>query len=782
MEGGIKQFPLDPLTEREMDILHRMAERLSDREIAQEFVLSLNTVKWHNRQIYSKLAVGSRSKAVAKAREHGLLKDRQDRSTPPAIAIPRHNLPVQITTFIGRKSEIAELTQLLNEAHLLSLTGPGGVGKTRLALKIAAGSLDDFKDGVYFVDLASIGPPELLAKTIAGAIGIMETPEHSMGDSLKEYLRHKRMLLLLDNFEHIIEAASFVGDLLSTAPGLRILVTSREALRIYGEREYPVQPMELPDLNGVDSLADFSHVEAVALFSQRAQAAKLDFEINDEDIPAIAEICRRLDGLPLAIELAAARVRLFSPGALLGQMQDRFTELQSDLRGQPARHRTLGSAIGWSYDLLDEAEKKLFARLSVFQGGRTIEAVEAICSDDLAIDILDGLESLLNKNLLRLDVGPEGEPRFVMLETIHEFARNQLETFGETEVLRSRHAEYFTRLVEHAEPHTRGGGDQMRWLHRLEADHENLRTAYAWSNTGGDVELAYRLVGALGYFWWRQGWYAEGKQWTTRAMDESADATASIRASVLNARSIVHHYLNELDQAKRTYRKALALYREMKSQRNIGWTLAHLSYQSLGRRDEYEQAVSLAEDGLTLLLEINDQPGVAFAFNILGELARVQGDFARAKDAYIKCLEIAREIGDRMRESFQLINLAFIAQNDGDPEGAQVLVQQSLTIGLEIGHIVLTADKFSALAGTAVALNDPKRAACLYGAADRLYERRGYIPQAADLPEFERDKSTVREQLGEETFEEQWSLGWAMALEEAIAFALGDDKHNQEVD
>ena len=725
------------------------------------------------------MAVGSRSQAVAIARENGILEDRRETTPSATIVLPRHNLPVQITTFIGRENAIDELTSLLAEVHLLTLTGPGGVGKTRLALQIATAVVDDFSDGVFLVDLAAINQPELLAKTSANAIGVMESPDHNIKDTLEEYFQRSRMLLLLDNFEHIIEAAPFIGEILSSAPNLRIMVTSREALRIYGEREYLVHPLNLPKLNGTESVIEFSQVEAVALFLQRVQTAKSDFEITDEDIPTIAEICRRLDGLPLAIELAAARIRLFTPGALLAHMGGRFTALHNDRRGQPARHRTLASAIRWSYDLLDDSDKKLFARLSVFQGGRSIEAVEAVCVADLSIDVLDGLESLLNKNLLHLEEGPEGEPRFVMLETIHEFARDQLDNMGETAQVRSRHAEFFTRLAERADPYTRGGPDQMRWLRRLEAEHDNLRTAYAWSNPDEELDLALRLVGALGFFWWRLGLYAEGLQWTTWAMDKSADAPTPIRANILHAASIVHHYLNEHDDAKQMFLRALALYRELKSQHDIGWTLAHMSYSSIGRRDEYEQAISLAEEGLALLLEINDQPGVAHAFNVLGELARLQGDLSRAKEAYIKCLDIYREIGDRMRETFQLINLAFIAQNEGNHAEAQVLVQQSITIGLEIGHIVLTADKFSALAGTAAAQNDPKRAARLYGAADRLYETGGFIPQAADIVEFERDKSMVREQLNAEAYKVAWSKGWEMSLEEGIAYALGDEQEQQ---
>ena len=395
---------LEPLTWREQDVLSLLAERHTDREIAQALGVELTTVKWYNKQLYSKLGVGSRYQAVAKAEEYGLL----DEPTRDPIVIgisSKSNLPVQITSFVGRATELADVKRLVGETHLLTLTGPAGAGKTRLATQAASELVDAdaFKDGIFFIDLAPIKQPEMVADTIAGTLGVQRAAGQPIYKSLAIYLGNKHSLLLLDNFEHVIEAVPLVGDLLSAAPDLKILTTSREALRLYGEQEYPVPPLGLPDLSNPESLAAVTDYEAVALFIQRAQAVKPDFAIPAEDAPVLAEICVRLDGLPLAIELAAAQVKLFNPPALLGQLESRLTAFQQGPRGLPVRQRTLRGAINWSYELLEDAEKTLFARLSVFQGGCTIEAVQAVCCHDLLIDALDGLASLLNKNLLRHD-------------------------------------------------------------------------------------------------------------------------------------------------------------------------------------------------------------------------------------------------------------------------------------------------------------------------------------------------------------------------------------------
>ena len=523
--------PIEPVSEREKEILRLLAEGLTNREIADRLYLSNETVKWYNKQIYGKLGVSNRTQAAAKAQEFGLQKDQQPESAT-RVARPKHNLPALLTSFVGRRREIDEISSLLEASRLLTLTGPAGTGKTRLALQVATQVVEDFADGVYLVELAPLKDPALVADTVARILGLTNATEQNITEALANYLGNKELLLVLDNFEHLLEAASLASDLLSAAPNLRVLTTSREALGLYGEQEYLVPPLGLPDLSDPVSPSSLTDHEAVALFMQRAQAVVPDFALTDEDAPGVAEICVRLDGLPLAIELAAARVKLFGPQALRNQIESRLTTLGDGPRGLPERQRTLRGAIDWSYELLDDAEKKLFTRLSVFQGGRTIEAVEEVCCDDLSINVLEGLASLLNKNLLRQEEGPEGEPRFTMLETIHEYALERLRDGGEAEDMHRRHAEYFTALAERAEPYMRGGREQMRWLWRLDADHDNLRAMYKWAIDSDVVELGLRLVGALGYFWWRQGHYSEGQRWSARALEVIESASMAVRASV----------------------------------------------------------------------------------------------------------------------------------------------------------------------------------------------------------------------------------------------------------
>jgi non-specific serine/threonine protein kinase len=359
-----------------------------------------------------------------------------------------------------------------------------------------------------------------------------------------------------------------------------------------------------------------------------------------------------------------------------------------------------------------------------------------------------------------------------MLETIHEYARERLQDSGEAVETHRRHADYFSALAESAEPHTRGGPEQIRWFWRLEAEHNNLRAMYRWSMESGEVELGLRLVGALGYFWWRQGHFAEGQQWIDRALELIEGASLPVRASVYSSAGIVFSYLYEPASGKRVLLAALALYRDLGARRQIGWALFHLAMLSAGQPDEYEDAVAHCEEALAILREADDKSGIAQALNGLGELARLQGNLPRAKEAYEEALSVARENGDGLRESMLLINLGFIALHEGDAEGAQTMMKESLTLELEIGHTAYTADKLSALTGAAVALGQPERAARLNGAAEALYEGQGHLPQATDIPEFERYQAAAREQLDEVAFETAWAEGRAMNFDEAIVYAL----------
>jgi predicted ATPase len=408
----------------------------------------------------------------------------------------RNNLPLQPTALVGREKEVSEVCDLLGgeETRLLTLTGPGGTGKTRLALQAAADLLDDFPDGTFFVPLATLTEPELFFSAVAETLGVRETAEQTLGESLKDYLSERRMLLVLDNFEQVLGAAPAVTELLAGAPELNVLATSRAPLGLYGEHEYAVPPLSVPDVRHLPDLKTLSQYEAVRLFIERAKSAKVDFEVTDENAPAVAEICVRLDGLPLAIELAAARIKMLPPKAMLQRLGNRLKLLTGGARDLPERQRTLRATIEWSFALLEEGEQVLFGRLAVFSGGRTLEAIEVICDPegDLPLDAFEGISSLLDKSLLRQEEGPNEEPRFVMLETVHEFAREKLGQSGEAEEIKWVHAEYFLTLAEEAYPQLKGA-NQLEWLDRLEAEHDNLRAALTWALERQEADVALRL-------------------------------------------------------------------------------------------------------------------------------------------------------------------------------------------------------------------------------------------------------------------------------------------------
>src|SRR5688572_13755648 len=433
----------------------------------------------------------------------------------------RNNLPLQPTPLVGREKEVSEVCDLVRgeETRLLTLTGPGGIGKTRLALQAAADLLEDFPDGTYLMLLATLTEAELFLPAVAETLGVRETGEQPLDESLKDYLHERRLLLVLDNFEQVLEAAPTVTELLAVAPGLKVLATSRAPLGLYGEHVYPVPPLTLPDLKRPPPLERLTQYEAVGLFLERARALKPDFEVTNESAPAVAEICVRLDGLPLAIELAAARIKMLPPKAILQRLTSRLKLLTGGARDLPERQRTLRATIEWSHALLDEGEQLLFGRLAVFAGGRALEAIEAICDaeGDLPVDAFEGVSSLVDKSLLGQEEGPNGEPRFVMLETIHEFAREKLQGSGEAEQIKRVHAEYFLTLAEEAFPELRGP-DQLEWLERLEAEHDNIRTALSWALEGKEVEVALRLGGALSWFWSMRGYYGEGRRWLEEAL------------------------------------------------------------------------------------------------------------------------------------------------------------------------------------------------------------------------------------------------------------------------
>lgn len=768
MVSSKQQAQYEGLSERAVEILGLLAEGLSDREIAERLVMTINTVKWYNRQIYSILGVGSRTQAIARARELQLL-EKDDDTAPSVKSIAftsRHNLPPETTRFVGRTREMADIKRLIETAHLMTLVGPPGTGKTRLALHAAHDLLDHFRDGVYFISLAPILNPALVMSTIASAIGVNETHGQPMIETLKHVLARSQMLLILDNFEHLLSAATQISELLSAAPSLKVLATSREPLHLYGEQEYAVPPLELPDPEHFDPQS-LTSCESTALFLQQARSVRSDFEPNGENALDIAKICVRLEGLPLAIELAAARSKLLTPRALLTRLSSRLDTLTGGAQDLPTRQKTLRNTIEWSYNLLDEGEKILFARLAIFQGSSSLEAIEAICGPDLPIDVFDGLESLVNKSLIQQKDMPGGESRFVMLETLHEYAWERLRESQEAPVMHRRHAEYFVDLAERAEPELRYA-KQWHWFRLLEAEHENLRAVLKWSLNEGDITLGVRLAGALYLFWYACGYHAEGREWNEQLLARLGDVPIVYHARLLIGAGHIA-FLYDLEVAKHYFERALHISRELGDSLSTAWALVFMGYAMIG---DMETAVATTEEGLSLFRQLNHKPGIAQALNVIGEITSFSGDDERAKRAYEECLAISQETGETRRIRFIFGNLIFLAQHEGDYARARQLAEQGLRLALEMNNKLDIADSLAGLAGVMGATGQAEQAARLLGAWEAALERMGAVSQPVDKQEHDQNITTVRSLLEDRVVEKAWAEGRAMSLEQAVAFAL----------
>jgi predicted ATPase/DNA-binding CsgD family transcriptional regulator len=606
-----------------------------------------------------------------------------------------YNLPAQLTSLIGREQELQAVCSHLRqpEVRLVTLTGPGGVGKTRLAMQVAADLLDAFADGVCFVPLAPISDPDLVPPTIAQTLGLKEPGDQSLLDLLKASLQDKSLLLLLDNFEQVLAAVPWLADLLAERPSLKVLVTSRAVLHIRGEHEFPVPSLALPDFTHLPESDALSQYAAVALFLERARTVKLDFQLTPANTRPIAEICIRLDGLPLAIELAAARIKLLPPQALLARLRHRLQVLTSSAQDAPVRQQTLRNTLAWSYDLLDAREQQLFRRLSVFVGGCTLEAVEGLYTalGELPADVLDGMTSLLDKSLLQQMEQDGEQPRLVILETIREYGLETLAASGEMERTHQAHASYYLALAEQAELEL-GGPQQAPWLDRLEREHDNLRAALSWSlepaedeKAGQRSEIASRLGGALYLFWWTHGHWSEGRTFLERALTASEGVPAPIQAKALYAAASLSFIQSHYERAEALTSKSLPLYRELGDQRGIAlslWVLGNIAWV----RSDPATARSLLEEALALFKEVDDQEYAAYSLFSLGLLASSQGEYARAHALYEEGLAFFREIEHKRGIAHSLSQLAqALFDSQADQANVRPLVEECLALSREVG-------------------------------------------------------------------------------------------------
>jgi predicted ATPase/class 3 adenylate cyclase len=696
-----------------------------------------------------------------------------------------NNLPTQVTSFLGREEAVREITALLAQVRLLTLTGPAGTGKTRLALRVAASVMDRFPDGVFFVPLGSIAEVELVVPTIAREVGLPDRGGSRPMERLTAHLRDRRALLVLDNFEQVLGAAPLIGELLAGVATISVLATSRSPLHVYGEHEYGVPPLEVPDPRHLPALDKLSQYESVALFIDRARAAVPTFMVRSENAPAIAEICYRLDGLPLAIELAAARVKLLTPQAILARLAQSTTLLSGGARDLPARQQTLRGAIDWSYDLLDDGDRKLFAGFAIFVGGAGLEAVEAVC-DDPELDVLDHLASLVDKSLARRGETADGEPRFSMLETIRDYALEKLRDSGRHAEIAERHATWYLELAERAADAIMGA-DKRRWLDTLDVEHENLRAATTWATDAGRAEMAMRLVSALWRFWQMRGYLKEGLERTRAALAmPGAVELREGRARALDAAGGLAYWIGDGDVATAFYEQELALRRELGDRAGEAWVLYSLSftytYNDSARsakgdidKERLQRALDLVSEAVRIYDEIGDRAGRAQALwaesNVLWALDPETNDevFHEARRTAREALGLFREIGDSFMIGWTCYTLALTAIRVHELDEARALLSEAIRIFDDAGDVtgyVLVLDGFAAIAFDE---EDWERAARLSGAVSTLERRTGtgLAPLNRFLLRFEPDR--LRDDPATAA---TWAEGERMTTPEAIAYAL----------
>jgi len=726
-----------------------------------------------------------------------------------------NNLPLQLTGFVGREREMAEVERLLGTSRLLTLTGTGGCGKTRLALQVAADLLEEYPDGVWFVDLAPLSDSELVAQAVAFTLGLRDVPGEPILSTLRNYLKARHVLLVLDNCEHLLDACATLADaLLRSCPKVLLLTTSREALGISGETAYRVPSLSLPDPRQLPPLASMSQYEAVRLFVERAVAVQPSFAVNDQNAPAVAKVCWRLDGMPLAIELAAARVRGLGVEQLAARLDDRFRLLTGGSRTALRRQQTLRAAIDWSHDLLPEADKALLCRLAVFAGGWTLEAAEAVCAGGVVEsgEVIDLLLRLVDRSLVVADT--ERYPvRYRLLETIRQYAGEKLFESGDSASVRDRHLEWYLALAERAASHMRSGDDQLTWLERAEQEHDNLRAVLVWSLARDeDAGTALRLAASVGEFWP----LTETRERLGPVLARSGGEPAA-RLEALWLVAIAESLAGQWHRARELREGALALARELGDRRLIARALTSLSHVASDRGD-YAEARPLREEALGIAREVADRGITAWVLLHLSMLLYLQGDYAASRPLAEEGLAISRDLADSTSASLQLLILGNLVLGEGDLRLARALAEESVTLGKKAESAVAVSfglgllgdvaraeadyalaealhrdslatfqqltvggdglrTTYSALrlAGIWVVRGRARQAARLYGAVHGWLGLMGILVPWLPPRGYLQDETDAREALGEEAFGQAWAEGKAMTLVEAVEYALQDE-------
>ena len=751
--------------------------------------------------------------------EHLFQLDAADRPTefPALQSLPalQNNLPIQVTSFVGRERQLTEAKQKLEAARLLTLIGPGGTGKTRLSLQLAEDLLSSFKDGVWFIELAPITEPSLVLQAVAKVFDVREQPGLPITELVLNYLRDKHLLLILDNCEHLIEACARLADqFLHASPNLKIIASSREALGINGETIYQVPSLVLPDPSDITRQALLGS-ESIQLFLDRASAVNSKFSLTEKNASSVAQICHRLDGIPLAIELAAARITVFSAEQIGARLEDRFKLLTGGSRTALPRQQTLRALIDWSYDILSEDEQKLFRRLSIFAGGWSFETAEAIFSD---LNVLDLLTNLINKSLVGVEESAETRYRF--LETVRQYARDKLLESGEGDHVRNQHLAYFLELAETAETHLEGFG-YLEWAAKLSYEYDNIRAALEWA-LAKDIEAALRLVGSLPFFWFTKGYSVEGYRWAQEVLEQATAYTSSnpemgnkflaAHARAYLALSRIATDLGDNEVVCSTASESIALARKSGDRQTLAYAIALLS-NGKANLGEVEEAYKLAQESLAIAREAGDGPALGYALVTMGELtaialqdfekslaygeeaiayseaggnrwgssmtifglgyfARSIGDYEQARSRFRACLPVFIEFGDKHRINMIQSELAHIEREQGQFKQAIPMYRETILEWQRLGHRAAIAHQLECFAFIAKAQEQPERAAKLFGAAEALREKINIAMTPQERIQYDREIADLRSNMDEKSFAAHWADGHRMTIDRIIKFAL----------
>lgn len=744
-------YRAEDLKEREIEIIQLMADGSSNQQIADKLYITLNTVRWYNKQIYSKFGVNSRIKVVNLAREWGVLDNTPKFKTSPLVN-SMHNLPVQINLFIGRKDDFVQVQRLLTSKRLLTLTGTAGIGKTRFAVELAKRVLDDYEDGVCFVSLASLNDSALMPKSVATHLKLSENPKQSPVETVTAHLANQNLLLILDNFEHVMDAAEFVQTWLMACPDITILITSREILHWQGEQVYQLQPLAEPNLS-LTNTEELKQNEAVTLFLERARSSQSNWASTSTDIHIVGQICAYLEGLPLAIELAAARSNIFSPHAMLEQLTQRLRFLVSGPYDLPERQRSLRNALAWSFDLLNDTEKLLFIRLGIFKGGFSLESIEKICLEHLKISVVEGIASLLHKSLLDVYEDVNTEPRFYMLETMREYAYEKLAESDEFNDMQKHHAEYYLDLAERAYQE-RNTQRQRYWLNHANTEIDNLRSSFAYLYQSNHAEQGLRILSGLYWFFMRSGYLVEAVDWYGKFLALDSIVPSATKAHALLFYGHMTRRMGKVEEACSLHQSALSFARDSQDDRLIGMALGFLAVYDNLVLEEGQTAFDLAYEARQHFNQVNDIDLLSWIENTLGELYRGQKNYPQAIEHYQISLEIAEEMQDANRMATALQNLSAVAVGQKDFSWAIDLFARTLEHALDAQNPYNIVGVLVCMANLEAETDFFEESAHILEFIENICHQYGFTVDRSSLPLFKRTLELVQANLSTDSLEQ----------------------------